>query len=363
MRIATTKDNAQLIDLCRSAPMEGVITAFVDQSPDFFAMPSIQGENYKVWVEEHESKIAACIVETHKTINYNGKIHKAFYFGDLKVRPENRGTLGLRMSSQIVKKAKDEGFAMGECFVIDGNDKMMKVIEYLGTKIYRHVISGKANIYQIMPFRSYSVPKGYSVRSATEHDMDKICHILEAQYQNYTASPVFTKNSLSEMLYKTPGFSIENFRIAEKNGEVVAVASFWDQSKVRRTVIKKFTRKAKFALAALKILKPFFAIPDLPGEGDPLEYVYLRFPATVNNDIEGLRAIIATESNNIKNLKKYHFIWAGFHEADDLSQSIKGMWKMSMKVNIIHFKFNDEVELIEPETHKNKPVFVDFSVV
>jgi hypothetical protein len=363
MRIATIQDNEQLIDLCRAAPMEGVITAFVDQSPDFFAMPSIQGENFKVWVEEYESKIAACIVETHKTINYNGKTHKAFYFGDLKVRPENRGTLGLRMSSQIVKKAKDDGFAIGECFVIDGNDKMMKVIEYLGTKIYTHVLSGKADICQIMPFRTYSVPKGYVVRNATESDMDAICRILEAQYKDYTASPVFTKNSLSETLYKTPGFSVENFRVAEKNGEIVAVAAFWDQGKIRRTVVKKFSSKAKLAINTLKLLKPFFAVPGIPKEGDPLEYIYLRFPAVVNNDIHGLKAIVASESNDIKKLRKYHFIWAGFHEADNLSHAIKGMWKMSMKVNIIHFKFNEEVELIDPETHKTKPVYVDFSVV
>ncbi len=363
MRIATIKDNDQLLDLCRSAPMEGVVTAYVDQSPDFFAMPSIQGENFKVWVEEHESKITACIVETHKTINYNGKTHKAFYFGDLKVRPENRGTLGLRMSSQIVKKAKDEGFAMGECFVIDGNDKMMKVIEYLGTKIYSHVISGKADIYQIMPYRKYKVPKGYTVRNATENDIEPISRILETQYSGYTASPLFTKDDLCEVIDKTPGFSINNFRVAEKNGEIAAVAAFWDQGKIRRTVIKKFSNKAKLVIKTLRLIKPFFAIPELPEEGSALEYLYLRFPATVNNDIDGLKAIIASESNSLKKIKKYHFIWAGFHEGDNLSLAIKDMWKMSMKVNIIHFKFNDEVELIDPEVHKNKPVFVDFSVV
>jgi hypothetical protein len=42
---------------------------------------------------------------------------------------------------------------------------------------------------------------------------------------------------------------------------------------------------------------------------------------------------------------------------------VEGLWKMSMKVNIIHFKFNEEVELITPDVHKTKPVFVDFSVV
>ncbi len=363
MRIATIKDNEQLIDLCKLAPMEGVVTAYVDQSPDFFAMPSIQGESFRVWVEEYESRITACVVETHKTINYDGKTYKAFYFGDLKVRPENRGTLGLRISSQIVKKAKDQGFAIGECFVIDGNDKMMKVIEYLGTKIYTHVLSGKADIYQIMPYKTYSIPKGYSVRTAKESDIDEICRILETQYRNYTASPVFTKNTLLEIIYKTPGFTIENFRVAEKNGKIVAVASFWDQNAIRRTIIKKISKKAKMFLKFLKILNPFFSIPHIPKEGDSLKYVYLRFPATFDNDIKGLEAIITTECNRLRKLKKYHFVWAGFHEADILSQSIKKMWKMSMKVNIIHFKFNDEVKLIDPETHKTKPVYVDFSIV
>lgn len=365
MRLANSNDNEQLMDLCKSAPMEGIITAFVDQSPDFFAMPSVQGEGYKIWVEDskEENKLAGCIVETYKTVNYNGGVHKAFYVGDLKVRPENRGTLGIRLTSQMITGGIKAGFPLGECYIIDGNEKALKVLEYLGTKIYEKVHSGMANIYQIMPFRKYSVPEGYKIREAKIEDLDSIIEILKNQYCNYTASPIFSKDYFDTIFKATETFSIKDFRVAEKYGEIVAVAAFWDQSTIRRTVVKTFSTKAKILVNFLKIIKPIAPIPKLPNEGDPLQYIYLRYSAIKNGEINALRAIIANESNNLKKLKKYHFIWASFHEADSLVGCIDNLWKMSMKVNIFHMKFNDSIQLIPPEVHKTKPVYVDFSVV
>jgi len=362
-RLATEQDNLALLDLCKQAPMEGIVTAYVDQSPNFFTMPMMQGDDFKVWVADNNGSIDGCVVESYKTMRYNGEIKKTFYIGDMKVRPEARGILGLKLSSFVINQAKIKGYSLGECFIIDGNEKMRKVLEWLATKIFTKTDSGYANIYQVMPYRKYNTSKKYTVRIATEKDISQIASILESTYKDYSGAPVFENGGLLQFLSKTETFTIYNFRVAEKDGKIVACAAFWDQDNIRRTVVQQFSKVGKIALFLLKGLKPILGLPKLPKLGDSLKYLFLRFPAIVDNDIEALRAILHHESNQIRVLKRYHFIWASFHQADPLASCISKMWKIKMKVNIFHFKFMEGVDLIPSEKAAEQPVYVDFSLI
>jgi len=363
IRKAKPEDNSSLLDIARSAPMEGIVTAYIDQSPDFFCMPSLQGEEHEVWVADNEGKIEGCIVEVYKTLRYNGGVHKTFYVGDLKVRPESRGTLGISLSSHIVKEAKAKGFALGECFVIDGNEKMLKVLDWLSKKIFTKVHSGYAYIYQLMPYRSYKVSSKYHIRIACNKDIPVIASLLNTTYKNYSSAPVFSEQYLGHLVANTPDFSIENFRIAAFNGKDVACAAFWDQDSIRRTVIVKFSFAGKLAVQFLRAIRPIFGFPKLPKPGSVLRYTFMRFPAYQKGHIDAVRNILHAESNALKKQKKYHFIWAGFHQSDPLGSCVQKMWKMKMKINIFHLKFSEGVELLPEENSQTQPVYVDFSLI
>jgi len=363
IRKAIKEDNEKLLDLAKSAPMEGIVTAYIDHSPDFFHMPSIQGDDCQVWVADKDDEVEGCIVEVYKTMNYNGGVYKSFYIGDLKVRPKSRGTLGITLSSHIVKEAKSKGFALGECFVIDGNEKMLKVLDWLSKKIFTKVHSGYAIIYQLLPYRKYRVSSKYSIRTASNNDIPSIVKLLQETYKNYSSSPVFTEEYIKNIINNTADFGIENFRIASYNNQDVACAAFWDQYKIRRTVVKKFNTSGKIVVNTLKIVQPLFGFPKLPNAGDALNYTFLKFPAAHSSYIDALRDIIHSESNSLRKLRKYHFIWAGFHQADPLSASVKKMWNMKMKINIFHLKFSEEVELLSEEKSSDQPVYVDFSLI
>ncbi|MEI7597599.1 MAG: GNAT family N-acetyltransferase [Bacteroidota bacterium] len=364
IRQATSDDNQALIDICRKAPMEGIVTAYVDQSPNFFEMPRIQGDDYNVWVaEKDENKIEGCVIESYKTIRYNNGVHKAFYIGDLKVAPESRGTLGITLSSHIINQAKQKGFDIGECFVIDGNNKMLKVLDWLSKKIFKKVHSGHATIYQILPYKKYKISKNYLIRNADAKDINQIIDLLENTYKDYSSSPIFNKETFEAIINKSTTFDISNFKVAEKEGKIVACISLWDQSDIRRTVVEKFSGSGKIAVNVLKFARLFLKTPKIPNEGDTLKYIFLRFPAALPQHIDALQDLIRHESNVLRKMKKYHFIWAGFHEADSLKDSIDGMWKLTMKINIFHLKFNDNIELLNEDLSSKQPVYVDFSLI
>ncbi|MFO7735362.1 MAG: hypothetical protein R6W70_03990, partial [bacterium] len=158
-------------------------------------------------------------------------------------------------------------------------------------------------------------------------------------------------------------FNIEDILIAERDGKPAAMAGFWDQSRIRRTVVEKMPFSAKITMAGLRLISPFVSLPSLPEEGDPLKYLFLRFPACFNNDIRAVSSLLRYKSNEIRKMKKYHFIWAGFHEADSMAKIVDGMWKLKMSVNIFHFAVSASAELHSKGEASKHPVFTDFSLI
>ena len=56
-RESCSADNKGLVQLVRSCPMEGKTAAYMDRNPDFFALPRLQGDEWRVYVSEQGGKI------------------------------------------------------------------------------------------------------------------------------------------------------------------------------------------------------------------------------------------------------------------------------------------------------------------
>ena len=92
------------------------------------------------------------------------------------------------------------------------------------------------------------------------------------------------------------------------------------------------------------------------------KYLDLKYPGCERGEKDALKAILHHESNSIRLLKKYHFIWASFHETDPLAQCISDMWKLRLNVNLFHFETNQKFNINKDKTRKN-PIYVDFSLI
>lgn len=362
-RLATAHDNEALLELTKKAPMIGTVVAYVDRRPNFFKLSELQGESFEVWVAEHDDKIIGSVSCVARNVRYDGKVVKQLYGCDLKVDPHYRSIkLGKELARLYISKAAAlSDCTMGEVEVINNNRRSLNIVSWLGGEMCPSSFAGNAITYQIMPYKKYRELLAYNIRRARVSDIPLIGKILHETYKDYDSSPLFDAQEIDRALKIDPSFTIDSFRVAEQSGRVVACAAFWDQSSLRRTIVEKFPRSFKFMMPLLKSLRLFFKIPRLPKSGEELKYIFLRYPACAASDVEALRAILHHESNQLRNLKEYHFIWAGFHELDPLQKALSEMWKMRFNVNIFHFDVKGELGL--NAAHVSRPTYVDLSLI
>ena len=363
IREATPADNDALIDLCHNAPMKGVVEAYIDRAPDFFQFARLQGLENRIWLAEKKGRVLGCIAQAKRRALYRGKHVNLIYGGDLKVHPDGRGKrLGEVLTRQVIEFGYENGFDMAEGVIIHGNTRAIDILDRIFERL-RWVKAGDVLLYQVLPYKTYRQVNGYHVRAAGPEDADAIIEVLRRTYRDYACAPVFDRQWFDHETGLSETFAIGNFKVAEQNGKIVAVAAFWDQETMRRTVVLRFNSAAKLLVPMLRTARPLFGFPKPPKPGDSLRYEYLRFPGALDGHIEGLKAIMHEHSNSLRLKGEHQFIWASYHQADPLQKSLEKMWKMSMKVNLYHFAFNDGIELPSSEEAKQTPAFADFSLV
>ncbi len=358
IRLATKEDNAALLNLSKSAPQEGVLSYYSDQSPDFFHLISLMGDDYKLWVSDSDGKINGCIAEVYRKVYYEGKIVNQIYVGELKVHLQARGMLALSLLTHVNKLiAKSGAFDIGESFILEGNERSRKLVEFYAHKVNKETNAGYAESFQLLPIKNYKVSSDYFLRKATEADIDTIVELLQKTYENHNGTPLFSREWLERETSRTPSFKIDNFIIAEKN----ACAAFWDQSSIRKNIVLKLAFSLRFIKGVLAILRPIVKLPPVPRIGEEIKYEYLRFPAAKKGEEAALKSIIHAELNRSRNVQQYHFIWATFHENDLLKECVADCKKLKSRAYVKYLGFSDNV-VFEGNT-TGTPSYVDFSVV
>jgi predicted N-acetyltransferase YhbS len=363
IRAATPADNEPLLGLCREAPMRGVVSAYVDRAPDFFRFSRLQGEHSRVWAAEREGRLLGCVAQATRRARHRGREIQVVYGGDLKVHPRARGErLGVRLSQHVIQQGQQVGAEVAEGVVIHGNDPATAVVDLVGEGVpVAH--AGHVSLYQIPPVLPYRAAPGYHVRRAEPADRPALLEVLRASYRDYAFAPVFDERWLDRELGGDPSFDLSSFRVAERNGRIVAAAAFWDQHPLRRTVVLRFNRVGNAMVPALRAARPLLGLPRLPRPGDPLRYVFLRFPAALPGHVRGLGALLRTELAALRRGGRHHFVWASFHQADPLQDALRWLFKIRMQVHLFHFALQPGVTLTEGPAAARTPAYVDFSVV
>jgi hypothetical protein len=214
---------------------------------------------------------------------------------DLRVHPNARGLgLGDRMLEGAFLKGFEKKIDMAMATIIEGNGASFAVIGKIAGS--QSVISGgRVRVFQLLPIKPYHLNKSYCVRTAVDGDIPEIAALLRNTYKDYFLAPDFNESWLRKELRKTDTFTIRDFRVAERNGKIVACAAFWDQGSLQRKVLVKLSPTKTALLLFFKIFRRWLGVPSIPGPGDPLKFVHLRFPASSLSATDGLKAILHKE--------------------------------------------------------------------
>jgi hypothetical protein len=98
----------------------------------------------------------------------------------------------------------------------------------------------------------------------------------------------------------------------------------------------------------------------MPKVNEALKINYIRFMAAKDGDFEAVRTILHSEANVERAKKGCHMMVVGFHKLDKMATVVSKFLKMSMKINLFHFKFSEESNFTE---EVSDPHYVDFSLI
>lgn len=364
IRKALPTDNSALIDLTRAAPMEGVLTAYLDRAPDFFAVSSLQGSASQTYVAHDGERIVGCATCIDRTVTYSGRTVRQMYGADMKVEPSARGG---RIAKELVRffyeRSKKQGYDMFMSAVMGNNNAALKLVRWINDNVTTAYPAGRVHNVAILPFRRYAPIADYTLGPARPEDLPRIAELLRSTYERYNDRPEFSVRQLADELGRDPSFSLSCFRVARRRGEIVAIAAFWDQHAIRRTTVLEYNWQGKLLISAVRAARRWIPLADPPAPGEPLRSKYLRYPGCVQGEIDGLRAILRAELETIRKERIYHFIWAGFHETDPLRTCLDGLWKFGVDAVVFHGTASDDLALLSPEQAARIPTYVDPSLV
>src|SRR4029077_16910363 len=87
LRDATSADNAALVELAASCPMNGEMRLRMDRGHDFFALNALEGDRWNVAIARRSEKVVGCIAMSERNAFVNGVETRTGYVGDFKVHP------------------------------------------------------------------------------------------------------------------------------------------------------------------------------------------------------------------------------------------------------------------------------------
>lgn len=331
--------NTQILELLKGCPIEtGYMTLVFDRQPDFFLLPDLRYDQYKY---------KGCVVNgqlkgVFLMASHKGYIHGSptpvYYLGNAFLTPDMR-------RKAFIANAGAEFFAQSENIPEIGYSLILKknkrAESYIGKTSADYPQLPDSRV--IADFVARTIPlllpkrykeKKFEIRQADRHDIPYLAARLNAKSRNMSFGPVYTQESLQEMLLKRPGFSISDFSMAYADGQPVGFCSAWDASAIRQTRVLKFGRKFIPILLAYRMVSLFSTIPPLPVKGEALHEMHIGHVYVNKDDPEVFYALLSHVYHNARSRGMHTMLW-GSHSKDPLLGAIRRFTGIEIRSNIV----------------------------
>ncbi|MFC1889348.1 GNAT family N-acetyltransferase [Thermodesulfobacteriota bacterium] len=317
VREARPEDNEALIALTNASPIRiGFGLMNIERGNDYFALNRARGDVH-VFVAEQEGEIVGASAVTLREAVVGGAVKKVFYGGDLKVNPKVRKRkLGTKLSIAVFDRARElkADFMIG--IVSQRNLPSMNLItSHYGWEPAR--ICGRVITYSLRLQRRLKVERRYESGPPRPEEIPDLVKLHNEHYKHFNFHPRFTPESFTDMLERTPGYSLDDFLVARVDGKPVAMAGLWDIAQCKQVVIKSYRRPIAVGIrilkAVLSILRIKFWIPEA---GKPWEIGYLRHYAAHRDHLPALSQLVREHCQQSHDQHRFRYLSVTFHHKD-----------------------------------------------
>lgn len=252
VRAATLGDSASLIALQRRCPQgEGLVVQAVN-TPDFFARARAYQTHGVLLAHDGDRVVGSAAYGTRRAL-IAGMPRRIGYEFQYFTDPAWRGRgVAQALRAQVEQQLRAAGTVLSYGLVVAGNQPSIRLLEGQGFHAHREL-----DLSVFLPYKPMAV-QGV-VRPLGLRDLDAVARLREAAWGACDWYEPLSGRDLSELVERLPGFSVEDLRGLEVEGELVACAGIWDNSRLMEVTVERLSiqlRAVGLALDALRLVRP-----------------------------------------------------------------------------------------------------------
>ena len=359
IRLANKGDQKRLEALVRQSPMNGSSRLYYDRSPNFFAILERQGDDHKTFVIENDNHLVASVSFAYRYEIWNEKKVQIVHASDLRITPAYRGQKIARDLLDIyANETRQPGIHHASCEILEGNEASIGSLKTTNDRLDNQ-LRGKAQLFQLLPLRTFRLCSTYSFRQATAQDWEQVLSLLQELRHTHDGCPDFNHDYINRFC-KFADFNISNFWLAEANGIVVALLADWDQRSVRELIVERYQPGTAVLIQLGRLLAPIIGIRKPPKAGEPLPYLYFRFPVHRPEHGLALQQLIRFRLNILRKHRSHLFAMMNFASDDQRQNLLKGIPRLSSKAYVFQSQVLGSQK--RNEVSREKPLYLDFSI-
>lgn len=322
MSLADATDDAELRRRMARDEMKGNMGLSFRREPDYFLGCGVQGYQSQIMkcTDSQTGRIVGLGARHTKHLFVNGVTTRIGYLSDLRGDPDVRKrTLLARGYAFLRELHVADHLPLYFSIILDGNDEAVANLTTARAGLPIYEKRGRIRTPAIhLDRRKPELPcDGVTIRKATASVMPQVFEFLNRENANKQFAPDYRDQTVGSP--QLPGLTPEDFYIAYRGEQIVGCVAAWDQSGFRQTHVESYS-------GSLRTVRPFYNIAArisslhaLPAPGEKVPYLYLSMIATEDNRKDIFAALLRTVYRDQRGCD-YHFLIAGLHEQDPLSQ-------------------------------------------
>jgi len=293
--LATKEDEADIRRLFRTNSVPGHVTVTYEREPDFFLGCGVTGQSYQVVVARHEptGELAGVVCRAKRRVWIEGQKVEVGYLSGGRVDERFRGrwlvSRGLRFLGDL--DATDTVPVYLATITGENHEARGLLVDKPRPGLPRFEEVGR--LYTaVIPVRATPVSRDQAngIRCAVPEDLPRIVSFLNEYGRERQYFPLYSEEKFRDSA--TLGFSVEDFVVFERGGELSGVVGLWDQSAYKQTVVRSYSKELRWTRPLYDTAARLTRRHPLPVPGEPLRSAYAAFVCVAYDDTFVFRALL-----------------------------------------------------------------------
>jgi hypothetical protein len=172
------------------------------------------------------------------------------------------------------------------------------------------------------------------IRPAAASDEDELVALLDGYHTHFTFGPVFRDGGFRDLLARSPGMELESYRVARRDGRMVAALALWAEAGMKHTRIRRMNRRLRLTSRLVQTAGPKLRLPAFPVEGELLRFVYVRHAAHAAGQLAALAGLVRSVMHEVKQ-QELHFALFTCADGDPVADCLTGVPRTAYRYSML----------------------------